>query len=98
MKKVFSLRSERHKPARVVEQVKSDVRKYLKRERGKNLAEEYDYLAFECRSGRSAEEATPCHEKELGKNLDLALEDGWEAIYLEIISKPMKRGAARQQD
>jgi hypothetical protein len=94
MKKVFSLRSERHKPARVVEQIKSDIRKYLKRERSKKLAEEYDYFAFECRTGKSAEEAAPCHEKEIGRNLDAALEEGWEAIYLEILSKPMKRGAA----
>ena len=94
MKKVFSLRSERHKPARVVEQIKSDIRKYLKRERSKKLAEDSDYLAFECRAGKSAEEATSCHEKEIGKNLDAALEEGWEAIYLEILSKPMKRGAA----
>ena len=95
MKKVFPLVSERHKPARVAEQVRSDVRKYLKRERSKKLDEElFDYWGFDCRAGKSAEEAKPCHEKEINKALDEAVDQEWPAIYLEILAKPMKRGSA----
>jgi len=94
MKKNFALVSERHKPARVMEQVKRDVNRYLRRERGKKLGEEFDYVAFNCRTGKSAEVAEPCHEKELGKRLDAALAEGWESIYLEIFAKPVKRGAS----
>ena len=43
MKKVIPLVSDRHKPARVVEQIKGEVRKYLKRERKKSLPDDFDY-------------------------------------------------------
>jgi len=92
MKKNFPLVSERHKPARLGEQIKGDVRKYLKRERSKTLPEGIDYWDFACRSGKSGEEATPIHEKEIGKSIDAALEAGWESIYLEILAKEGRRG------
>ena len=97
MKKVFPLVSERHKPARVVEKVKSEVRKYMKRARSKKLDEElFDYWGFDCKAGKSAEEAKPCHEKEIGKALDGALAEEWPEIYLEILSKAVKRGASQE--
>ena len=92
MKKVFSLVSERHQPARVVEQIKGEVKKYLKRERGKKLPEDFDYWGFDCRAGRSPESAIECHEKEVGKSLDQALREAWNEIYLEILARPKKRG------
>lgn len=93
MKKVFPLVSERHKPARVAEQIRSEVRKYLKRERSKKFDEElYDYWGFDCRAGASAEEAKKCHEKEIGKAIDEAVAKEWPAIYLELLAKPVKRG------
>jgi hypothetical protein len=92
MKKVFSLESDRHKPARLVEQIKGEVKKYLKRERNKSLPEDHDYWGFNCRSGESAESAKSCHEKEIGKALDHALAEGWPAVYLEILGEARKRG------
>lgn len=91
MKKLFSLTSERHQAARVVEKVKSEIRKYLKRERGKKLDEEFDFWGFDCRTGKVASEATICHEKEIGKALDEALALEWPTLYIEIIAKPVKR-------
>jgi len=85
MKKLFPLVSERHKPARLVEQ--------LKRERNKSLPEDHDYWGFNCRSGQASDLAKVCHEKEIGKSLDHALAEGWEAVYLEILVEPRKRGA-----
>ena len=93
MKKVFSLVSERHKPARLVEQIKSEVKKYLKRERNKSLPEDHDYWGFNCRSGQASDSAKICHEKEIGKSLDHALAEGWETVYLEILVEPRKRGS-----
>jgi hypothetical protein len=40
MKKTFSMTDPRHKAPRVVAAIKSDVRKYLKRERRKALPED----------------------------------------------------------
>ena len=93
MKKVFPLVSERHKPASLVEQIKGEVKKYLKRERNKSLPEDHDYWGFNCRSGQDADSAKICHEKEIGKSLDHALAEGWEVVYLEILSEPKRRGS-----
>jgi len=93
MKKVFPLLSERHKQARLVEQIKGEVKKYLKRERNKSLPEDHDYWGFNCRSGQASDSAKVCHEKEIGKSLDHALAEGWETVYLEILVEPRKRGS-----
>lgn len=85
--------SERHKQARLVEQIKGEVKKYLKRERNKSLPEDHDYWGFNCRSGQASDSAKVCHEKEIGKSLDHALAEGWETVYLEILVEPRKRGS-----
>ena len=95
MKKFFSLESSNHKPARLVDKIKSEVRKYLKRERSKELPEGVDFWDFGCRQGESAENAQSLHEKEIGKAIDQALLAEWKGIYLEILAKPgvrTKRG------
>lgn len=93
MKKTFSLVSERHKPARLAEQHKGDVKKYLKRERRKSLPEGVDFWDFACRAGKSAGEAVECHERELGKAIDSALEAGWDSVYLEILAREGRRSS-----
>lgn len=91
VKKTFPLQSEGQKPARVVEQVKADVRKYLKRERRKELPEDMDFWDFDCRAGAREDDALPVHEKELVKAIDAAVESGHESIYLEILARAAKR-------
>ena len=49
MKKFFSLEASNHKPARLADKIKSEVRKYLKRERSKELPEGVDFWDFDCR-------------------------------------------------
>lgn len=75
----------------MVEQIKGEVRKYLKRERKKVLPEDFDFWGFQCRAGKSPESATSCHEKEISKTLDDASAAGWTEIYLEIVAVPSKR-------
>jgi hypothetical protein len=93
MKKLFPLTSATHKPARVVEGIKADIRKYLKRERRKPLPEEIDFWDFDCRAGKDAETAQPIHVSEITKPVDTAAADGWNAIYIEILAKPARRTA-----
>ena len=69
MKKFFSLEAGNHKPARLADKIKSDVRKYLKRERGKELPEGVDFWDFDCRQGENLESAGEIHEKEIGKSI-----------------------------
>lgn len=91
MKKVFPLTSPKHQPARVVEAVKAEIRKYLKRERRKPLPEETDFWDFDCRAGKDPESATTIHVSEITKPIDEAEENGWSSVYIEILAKSAKR-------
>lgn len=93
MKKSFPLTSATHKPARVIEGIKAEIRKYLKRERRKPLPEEVDFWDFDCRAGKDEPSATTIHVSEITKPVDTAAENGWDAIYIEILAKPAKRTA-----
>ena len=97
MKKLFPLTSATHKPARVLEGIKADIRKYLKRERRKPLPEETDFWDFDCRAGKDAGTAQTIHVSEITKPVDAAGSDNWEAVYIEILAKPAKRTAKEKE-
>jgi len=91
MKKSFPLSHPRHQPARVVERIKGEVAKYVKRERRKELPEGVDFWDFQCRAGKDEPSAAAVHQAEIGAEIDAAAAEGWEAVYLEILAKPGKR-------
>ena len=91
MKKTFPLTSPSHQPARVVEQIKSDIRKYLKRERKKALPEGVDFWNFNCKVGQGAAEPETKHVEEIIPTIDQAAASQCEAIYIEILAKPGHR-------
>lgn len=91
MKKTFTLKHPKIKYARLVESVKSDVRKYLKRERNKKLPEGVDYWDFDCKFGATADEATVVHNSEINKSIDTAEAQSLESFYIEILAKPGHR-------
>jgi hypothetical protein len=92
MKKVFPLTSTQHVPARQLEAVKGEVRKYLKRERKKRLAEDMDYWDFDCKLGLSSAAAAVVHVAELPQRIAAAQAAGASECYIEILAKPAKRG------
>ncbi len=92
MKKTFPLEKSGHKPARVIESIKSDVRKYIKRERGKKLDEDVDFVDFNCRVGTNEASANTAHVSAINAAIDTAAAAATEgSIYIEIISKPGRR-------
>ena len=96
MKKTFPLTSEKHEPARVVEQIKADVRKYLKRERKKSLPEGVDFWDFDCKVGQGSEAPVAKHPEEVVTAIDEAAAAASETVYVEILAKPghrRKKGA-----
>ncbi|MGJ8643886.1 MAG: DUF6172 family protein [Luteolibacter sp.] len=93
MKKSFPMEDPKHKPARVVEGIKADVRKYLKRERRKELPEGVDFWDFDCRSGKDAETAAEVHVSKITEAVDAASQGGWDRVYIEILAKPGHRTA-----
>lgn len=91
MKKSFPLSDPKHKPARVVEAIKAEIRKYLKRERRKALPEGVDFWDFDCRVGPDADSSEPVHVSKITKPVDAAFRENREAVYIEILAKPGHR-------
>ncbi len=88
MKKLFPLTSPTHQPARVVEQIKADVRKYVKRERKKKLPDGVDFWDFDCRIGQGAAEPEKKHVDEMIAAIDQSAAAGAETVFIEILAKP----------
>ncbi len=87
MRKTFRLTHPKMKVARIVESIKHDVKKYLKRERKKELPEGADFWDFNCKFGVNAEESETIHLSEINKLIDEAQKNGLESFYLEILAK-----------
>lgn len=88
MKKTFPIIVPKNEPARVVESIKSELRKYVKRERKKKLPEGVDFWDFDCKVGPNAEEAADLHVAEINEAIDHALAEKWDAVYFEVAAKP----------
>ncbi|MEW6982938.1 DUF6172 family protein [Colwelliaceae bacterium 6471] len=88
MLKTFSLIHPKIKTARLVDAIKHDIKKYLKRERNKALPEGADYWDFDCKYGQTADEAQTVHVSALNKCIDEAESLKLESFYIEILAKP----------
>ncbi len=87
MKKTFTLTHPKIKRPRLIESVKHDIRKYIKRERKRELPKGADFWDFACKYGDTEEEAKKVHMAELDKYIDDAEKRGLEAFYIEILRK-----------
>lgn len=91
MKKTFSLTHEKIQPARMMDAIKNELRKYIKRERAKALPAGVDFWDFDCRFGADAATSKPLHVAEIDAALIQAEADKLESFYVEIIAKPGHR-------
>ncbi|MDP1741399.1 MAG: DUF6172 family protein [Polaromonas sp.] len=110
MKKTFKLNIEGKNRDRVLDAIKHDIRKYVKRQRRVPLPEGVDFWDFDCRFGASEEAATVVHFATMIPLVDAAAKDGADAFYLELLAKEGRRtqrprsldaqadGEARTQD
>jgi len=88
MRKIFPLTQEGRHPDRVLEAVKHDIRKYIKRERRRELPEGVDFLDFDCRVGATKETAEVVHPAALIGQLDVLAREGATQVYVEVLAKP----------
>ena len=95
MRKTFPLESLSHAPARVIESIKNDIRKYLKRERRKPLPEGADFWDFECRIGPEEGAAVSLHVEEVTAAIASPAAGGAKAVYVEILAKTGHRTSLR---
>jgi len=91
MKKTFLLTHEKIKTPRLIDSIKHEVKKYLKRERNKQLPDGADFWDFDCKYGHSEEIAEEIHVSALNKSIDDAAQHELKSFYLEILAKPAKR-------
>lgn len=88
MKKTFTLTHEKIATPRLIEAIKHEVRKYVKRERKRALPSGADYWDFDCRFGLDQTSSDVIHFAEIDQKINQAETDGLESFYLEIIAKP----------
>ena len=93
MRKTYPLIIEGKNRDRVLEAVKHDIRKYVKRQRRVALPEGVDYWDFDCRFGLSADTAAVIHFGNLIEQIDAAVKEGATAFYVELLAKNGHRKA-----
>ena len=86
MKKTFPLHAPGKADPRVVEAIKHDVRKYVKRERGKTLPEGFDLWEFACKVGATGPTAEITPLNDVGATIDGVVSAGGTEVYVEIIA------------
>jgi hypothetical protein len=91
MKKTFVLSHPKIAYPRLIESSKSDVKKYLKRERNKALPSYADFWGFDCKFGQTAETAKVIHVAEINEKISFAESQAWPAFYLEILATAEQR-------
>ena len=93
MRKTYPLHIEGRHPDRVLDALKHDLRRYLRRERRRALPEGADYWDFDCRFGTSQDTAQPEHPGSLMALIDAVARDGGTQCYVELLA----RSATRQR-
>jgi hypothetical protein len=91
MKKTFKLSDEKLKTPRLVEAIKHEVNKYIKRERRRGLPEGFDFLDFVCRFGKDEASSEVIHVTDINKSISWAESEQLESFYLEILATPCHR-------
>ncbi len=91
MKKTFKLAIEGKNRDRVLDAVKHDIRKYVKRQRRVPLPEGVDFWDFDCRFGSTEETAAVVHFATLLPLVDAAAKEGADSFYLELLAKEGRR-------
>ncbi len=91
MRKTFQLHVEGKHPDRVLDATKHELRKYLRRERRRELPEGADFWDFDCKFGPTQDTAAVARVGELIALLDAHAREGGSQFYVEILARPGKR-------
>ncbi len=93
MRKTYLLKIEGKNRDRLLDAAKHDIRKYVKRERSRPLAEGVDFHDFDCHFGPSEAEAASVHFATLIALVDAAAKEGQDQFYVQVVTKPGYRYA-----
>ena len=91
MRRTYRLDIEGKHPDRLLEASKHDIRKYIKRERGKALPAGADFWDFDSKAGVDEASAQAVPFPELIRAVDALVAAGNRQFYVEVLRKPGKR-------
>jgi hypothetical protein len=91
MRKTFQLQVEGKHPDRLLDAIKHDIRKYIKRERRRELPQGTDFWDFDCRFGSTSEQAETVHLNDITGRIDAIAQQGGTQFYVEVLAKPRQR-------
>ncbi len=91
MRKTYKLNIEGKNRDRLLEASKHDIRKYIKRERGKELPAGADFWDFDSKSGVDEASAVTVPFAELIRSVDALVAAGNDQFFVEVLRKPGKR-------
>ena len=99
MKKIFKLTDEKKHEDRVLEAIKNDIRKYVKREKKKDLPDKATmYWDFDCKVGATSDDAKVLVYEELIKALDTVKATGAKEVYVEVIAKSVEKPVKLEEE
>lgn len=75
----------------MLDSIKYDLRRYLKRERKKPLPGDSAYWEFECKFGKDSVTAEEIKVSEIIPAVDRASEEGWDEFYIEIFARASEK-------
>jgi len=88
MKKTFPFTVPGKERARVIDAIKYDIRKYVKRERRKTLPEGFTAWDFACRVGADGSVAIVQPLGDVARAIDSVAADEATQVYVEILAAP----------
>jgi len=99
VKKLFKIKQDKLKPDRAVDAIKNELRKYVKREKKKDLPNKKTmYWDFDCKFGKSAEFAKDCDFDYIFTELTGVVAAGWSECYIEVIAKAVNKPIKEEEE
>lgn len=98
MKKTFQLKVENKNKDRLVEAIKNEIRKYIKRERRKPLPKDADFWNFDCMFAKDDETPYEINFVDITASIDAAAQEDCNTFYLELVSKSAKKKPRVKKD
>jgi hypothetical protein len=91
MKKRFALTNTKKAPERVLEGIKNDIRKYIKREKRKTLPEDTNFWKIDCKFAKNDDELIDIKFEDIMKNINMASEEKCESFLIELVASAVMK-------
>ncbi|AVS61617.1 hypothetical protein C8241_07740 [Paracidovorax avenae] len=102
MRKTYVLHIDGKNRDRLLDAARHDIHRYLRRERRRALPEGARFWDFDCRFGRTQDDARSVQVEDITRLIDGVAQSGDTQFYVEIVAKPgegmLRKPAARPAD